>query len=530
MSDRWFIGRFLGCLLILANLSGCSTPGEREQMRRDAISKQELAAKQKANAEEAAKTAAVTRGETPLAQAAASGNVAQVSALLAQGADINGYGEYGYTALHTAAFNGNQMVAEVLLAHGADVNAHAKSGVTPLHEAILSDKQSIAELLIAHGVDVNATNARGGTPLHYASGKGNQAVVELLIDHGASVNARGIDGITPLMNAAFNGNQAIVEILLAHGADVNTRTNVQVDNGTTPLIIAIGKRDLAIVETLLAHGADVNTLGGDGGTVLELATFDGNRTLVETLLAHGANVNSYNTRGETPLHYAAFHGHQAVAEVLLGYGADVNARAKNGMTPLSMAKSKGHSDIAALLQDGPAIQALQQRQRQSDEITRWKNEIQPLAIQAQNEQKAGHADQAFSDYLHILRSTPPGSLIGTTPYYATLLRELLDTVRQLKTLPPLNQEYRKEMLVGIDAIKTATTDVDFQRAETHFLKASRLTPWSPESYKALGTVLESQKKYKEAASYFKLYLLVQPNAPDAQVLQDRIYVLEERGH
>ncbi len=410
MTNRWFIERLLMCFLILSTVSGCSTP----RTSNSDVNINALAGR-----------------ESPLAQEAIPGNVAQVSALLAQGAEVNAKDTNGDTPLHDAAYYSSKAVAEALIAHGANVNAENAKGETPLHNAALHGNQAVTEALLAHGADVNAKNAYGVTPLHYAGNKGNQAVVELLIAHGANVNALTNGGWTPLHYAVTKGDQAVVELLIAHGANVNARTN----------------------------------------------------------------------DGWTPLHYAASFGHQAVAEMLLAHGADANAKDTAGVTPLSLATSNGYEDIAALL----------------------------LVTQAQHEQETGHPDQAFARYRQILQNYPASVHISTDPFYADLMKHLLDTARKLKSMPPLTEEYRQEMVVGIDAIKTAATDADFQKAESHFAKASRLAPWSPQPYDALGHVLESQKKYKEAAGYYKLYLLVQPNAPNARAVQDHIYVLEGRS-
>ena len=336
-------------------------------------------------------------------------------------------------------------------------------------------------------------------------------------------------GNTPLHTAAFDGNQSDARTLLAQGASVNARN----DFGHRPLHSAARQGQLDVAEMLLSHGAEVDARDNRGNTPLHLTAMYGQSNVAALLLAHGADVNARNNDGETPLYIAAHMGWPELAyyKVLLAYGADVNARANNGRSPLEEAIITSRTDRVALLKDAVAIQKLRATQVEKQtrqEEGRWEDATRPSAVHAQNEQQAGHADQAFTDYLHILRNTPAESPFTTTPYYENLLRGLLDTARQLKTLPPISQEYRREMVVALDAIKTATTDEDFQRAETHFLKASRLAPWAPQPYEALGHVLESLKKYKEAAVYLKLYLLVQPNTPNAQSVQDHIYVLEGR--
>jgi len=94
---------------------------------------------------------------TALHEAAKLGDLAEVTSLVAGGAELNVQDPNAWTPLHYAAANGHKGVAALLLDLGAAVNARATSGergpdgAMPLHEAAKGGHASVAELLIAHG-------------------------------------------------------------------------------------------------------------------------------------------------------------------------------------------------------------------------------------------------------------------------------------------------------------------------------------------------------------------------------------------
>jgi|JI10StandDraft_1071094.scaffolds.fasta_scaffold203303_2 ankyrin repeat protein len=87
--------------------------------------------------------------------AAADGDLAQVGALLAAGADVRAFDDLGCTPLHHAIEQGHFEIALTLLAAGADINAHdaARVGETPLGHVINGCSVEIATFLMEHGAD-----------------------------------------------------------------------------------------------------------------------------------------------------------------------------------------------------------------------------------------------------------------------------------------------------------------------------------------------------------------------------------------
>ena len=276
------------------------------------------------------------QSEPALNAPAKSGDLAQVEALLKEGADVNAHDKYGRSPLFIAVEADHRDVAELLIAHGADVNnipcvsksLICSASVTDYLPLAAAANKEMAELLIAHGANVNAYDTHGDTPLATAR---NKDIAELLIAHGADVRARHkASECSPLVNPVAGDRMDVVEVLLANGADVNANCAT----GITPLY-NVGNKKMA--ELLIAHGADVNAKGRNGSTPLFHASLFDKLDVAECLIAHGAKVNARIDDGRTPLFFSVSGDHPDTAKLLLAHGADVNAANRNGETPLYMA-------------------------------------------------------------------------------------------------------------------------------------------------------------------------------------------------
>lgn len=186
-----------------------------------------------------------------LLDAAGTGDVSRVKALLNKGTDVNETNESGATALMWAAGRGDNEIVEVLLAKGADVNAKTRVGLTALLFASNQGHTQTVKVLLNAGADVNAGAEEGHTALLAAALTGHTEIVKLLLNAGADVNARAEGGDTALTWASLKGHTGTVKVLLNNGADVHART----ESGSTALTLASEKGHTEIVQLLKKAGA-----------------------------------------------------------------------------------------------------------------------------------------------------------------------------------------------------------------------------------------------------------------------------------
>lgn len=177
-------------------------------------------------------------------------NLAIVKLLLSYKVDLNGRDSFAYTALHDAASTGQVEIVEALLQAGADVNVPQLGYEAPC----------------GSGDEHIPSNT---TPLHLAAGHGNIATLKALLAAGAKVNAATKKGTTPLMSVftfswkATEGAESrlpFAELLIAAGADVNAQNKY----GQSVLDIARDTRHAEDPRTLQEHQAMITLLKKHG--------------------------------------------------------------------------------------------------------------------------------------------------------------------------------------------------------------------------------------------------------------------------
>jgi outer membrane protein OmpA-like peptidoglycan-associated protein len=201
------------------------------------------------------------------------------------GAVVTAQAQSANEQLCNAAADGDLAKVTALLAKGADVNARDGHGNTPLMlTAGMNGSRQIVEALLAKGADVKAVNEVKQTALYLAARRGFIDIIEMLAAKGADLNAKDTDGKTPLMAAISQEKIESVKTLLAKGAGVNAKDTL----GDTVLMEAVLAEKPDMLKLLLAKGVDVNAKNNDGGTALSLATDMGKAEFVKLLKAAGA--------------------------------------------------------------------------------------------------------------------------------------------------------------------------------------------------------------------------------------------------
>jgi len=192
--------------------------------------------------------------------------------------------------LIAAAGGGDLARISVLLKQGANVNGRDPQGRTPVMAATYGRHARAVEALIRAGADVNPRDQMLNNPFLYAGAEGLLDILKLAAAAGADPRLTNRYGGTALIPAAERGHVEVVDWLLA-----NTKVEVNHVNrlGWTALLEAIvlsdgGPRHQRIVATLIRHGADVNIPDREGRRPLDHARARGFTKIQELLEAAGA--------------------------------------------------------------------------------------------------------------------------------------------------------------------------------------------------------------------------------------------------
>ncbi len=258
--------------------------------------------------------------QTPLIDAAQTGDRAAALQLIQQKADVNARQPDGTTALQWAAHRGDAELVAALLKAGANAKVVNEYGSSPLWEAAAIDSAQIIGLLLKAGTDPDSPNPDGETALMVVARNSNVEAARLLIEHGAHVNAvERFRNESALMRAAAQSQPVMMKELIAHGADVNARSMVnhwerqvtgepraihRPSGGLTPLLYAAREGCLSCVKILSEANANLNLADPDGITPLIMAVTNTHFDTAAYLLEKGANPNKWDWWGRTALYEA----------------------------------------------------------------------------------------------------------------------------------------------------------------------------------------------------------------------------------
>ncbi len=307
------------------------------------------------------------KNNSPLLLAAKYGHQAVVAALLSTKKikNVDHTDQNGYTALIWGAEVGNADIAKLLVAHGANANKLYKNGsTTPVSLALEKNNDALFEALTgrkppaasvpkktpkptSQPVPIPQQNKDPKLQLLEGAASNDRVLVRSLLQQGIDSNCVDSEGNTALILAAKNRHKDMVALLLLHKGTTVDQANTNF--GDTALSWAAFRGDTDIVNLLISHGADVNKAGKQDITPLSLAARTGHVAVVRLLLQHHAHVNDADDRGNTPFSLAIASGEADVVELLIRHGADVHKAGKDGLTPLALAVRKGSREIIKLL-------------------------------------------------------------------------------------------------------------------------------------------------------------------------------------
>lgn len=186
-----------------------------------------------------------------LMQAAGTGDVTRITALLAEGAQVNATDALGNTALLNAVREGDVESARVLLKAGAYADGRG-GAMPPLAAAALRGHTIVARLLIRNDANVDAVGANELSALMNAVKLNHLGVAKVLIEAGANTRVLDRAGDNLLAVAVTEGYAEMLALLLKLGvpADLADR------NGLTALYWADYLKRPDLSRLLLDAGAD----------------------------------------------------------------------------------------------------------------------------------------------------------------------------------------------------------------------------------------------------------------------------------
>lgn len=185
-----------------------------------------------------------------LLTAVAAGRTADVTRLIAAGADLNTRDAQGQTPLLLAVAGNHVAVAKALLAAGADLNAQAANRDTPWLLAGASGRAEIVAAMLPLKPDLTIRNRYGGNALIPACERAHVETVKLLLTSGIDLDHVNDLGWTCLLEIVILGDggprhQEVAKLVLDAGANPNLADK----DGITPLAHARqrGQRAVAIL-------------------------------------------------------------------------------------------------------------------------------------------------------------------------------------------------------------------------------------------------------------------------------------------
>jgi hypothetical protein len=197
-------------------------------------------------------TAAEKAAYAGLFAAAAKGDAAQITALVAKGAKADARDGYGRTPLHVAAYGAKHDAMRALVTRGANPNALENDRYDTVTIAAVANDVPTLKVALELGCSAkNVTSRYDGTALIAAAHLGHAEVVRTLIKAGAPLDHVNNLGWTAVIESIVLGDGGprhadTLAALIDAGANVNLADR----QGQTPLMLAQARRYTAMVDML----------------------------------------------------------------------------------------------------------------------------------------------------------------------------------------------------------------------------------------------------------------------------------------
>ncbi|KFC72928.1 Ankyrin repeat protein [Bosea sp. LC85] len=194
-------------------------------------------------------------GRASLLDAAAGGRAAEVSRLIAAGADLDIRDAQGRSPLLLAVAGNHIAVAKALLAAGANINAQAANRDTPWLLAGAAGRAEIVAAMIPLKPDLTIRNRYGGNALIPACERAHVETVKLLLTSGIDLNHVNDLGWTCLLEIVILGDggtrhQEVAKLVLDAGADPSLADK----DGVSPLAHARQRGQRAVAALIEKAG------------------------------------------------------------------------------------------------------------------------------------------------------------------------------------------------------------------------------------------------------------------------------------
>jgi len=190
-----------------------------------------------------------------------------------------------YAGLHAAAATGDVAAIEQLIAQGEKPNLQDSRSRTPLIVAAFRHQHAAAQALLRLGANPNAHDIDSFDALTIAVVNNDLEMVKIMIEGGADVRAKiGFDNGSALITAAQLGYVDIVKALIEAKPDIDHANGRGWTALTTAVVMGTGdKEHKAIVEELVKAGADGDIKDRAGRKAIDYARQRGYSDLVPIL-------------------------------------------------------------------------------------------------------------------------------------------------------------------------------------------------------------------------------------------------------